>query len=301
LARRVTIRTLKEKKATGDRITMLTAYDYPTARLLDEAGVDVLLVGDSVGMVVQGHDTTLPVTMEQMVYHTSLVARAAQRALVVGDMPFLSYHLGAEEALRNAGRLLQAGGATAVKLEGGAEVAPIVERLVAAGIPVMGHIGLTPQSVHALGGWYVQGRTPEAARRLAADAKALEAAGVFALVLELVPAELARVITASLSVPTIGIGSGPHCDGQVLVFHDLVGLDAGRGPRHARRYAELGEAIRAAAAAFVADVARGDFPAPEHATWLGPEAEARLAAELGGTARPAAGGPPEEETKAYGG
>ncbi|MBX6377382.1 MAG: 3-methyl-2-oxobutanoate hydroxymethyltransferase [Clostridia bacterium] len=256
---RVTVQTLRQKKERGERVVMLTAYDYPMARLFDEAGVDVLLVGDSLGMAVLGYDSTLPVTMEDMLRHTAAVARAARRALVVADMPFLSYQSSEDEGVRNAGRLLQVG-AQAVKVEGGRSVAGFVARLVAAGIPVVGHIGLTPQSVHQLGGYRLQGREPTAARRLLEDAIALQEAGVAAVVLEMVPPSLARIITRELQVPTIGIGAGPHCDGQVLVAHDVLGLYQGKTPSFVRQYANLAEVIARAAAAYAADVRSGAFP-----------------------------------------
>jgi 3-methyl-2-oxobutanoate hydroxymethyltransferase len=243
---------------------MLTAYDAPTARLVDEAGIPLILVGDSLSMVVLGHDSTIPVTMEDMLHHTAAVSRGATNALIVGDMPFMSYQSSTEEAIRNAGRFLKEAGANAVKLEGGGRVLEIVSRLVDAGIPVMGHLGLTPQSVNAFGGYRVQGREAEAAHRLVQDAKDLEVAGAFAVVLEAVPAPVAAEVTDSVSVPTIGIGAGPHTDGQVLVLHDLVGLSHGRLPRFVKRYAEVGEAITGAARAFAEEVAEGTYPAPEH-------------------------------------
>lgn len=242
------------------KIVCLTAYDFPTARLLDEAGVDILLVGDSLGMAVLGYETTLPVTLQDMLHHTRAVARAARRALVVADLPFGSYHVSCEQGVRSALLLMQQGGAGAVKLEGGAQRAELVQRLVEAEIPVMGHIGLTPQSYHLLGGFKVQGRSAEAAERLLRDAHALEAAGAFCLVLESIPRELARAITQELRIPTIGIGAGPDCDGQVLVFHDLVGLNLAHQPKFARRYAELGQAIAEAARRFLDDVRSGAFP-----------------------------------------
>ena len=291
MAARVTTRTFLDMKARGERITMLTAYDYPTARLCDLAGVDALLIGDSLGMVVQGQGNTLGVTMADAVYHTRMVARAAEHALVIADMPFLSFQLSLDEAVANAGRLLAEGGAQAVKLEGGQEMRETVRRMCRVGIPVLGHIGLTPQSVHALGGWRVQGRTAEAARRLLDDALALEDAGAFGVVLELVPVEVAEAISRRLRIPTIGIGSGPGCDGQVLVLHDLIGLAEGQGPRHARRYAEVGTAIREAAAAYCRDVRQGEYPGPEHATSLGAEATAVVAAL--GSGDPAPGSTPE--------
>jgi 3-methyl-2-oxobutanoate hydroxymethyltransferase len=239
---------------------MLTAYDYPTARILDAAGIDILLVGDSLGNNVLGYETTLPVTMEEMLHHTRAVARAARRALVVGDMPYLSFQTGRRDAVRNAGRFLKDGGAAAVKLEGGRKRAFLVQALLDAEIPVMGHIGLTPQSVHLMGGYRVQGKTIDQARALVEDAVALEEAGVFSLVLEGMPESLGRAITEAVSVPTIGIGAGRHCDGQVLVFHDLVGLGEGSPPKFARRYARIGDEIGAAARRFIQDVHDGSFP-----------------------------------------
>ncbi len=260
---KVTTATLRQKKAQRERITALTAYDHLFASLLDEAGVDVLLVGDSVATVVQGRDTTVPVTMDQMVYHTEMVARAAKRALVVGNLPFLSYQIGVEDALRNADRLLKEGLAEAVKLEGGIDFAPTVQRLVAAGIPVMGHLGLTPQSIHQFGSYRARGIDEAEQQRILDDAKALEQAGAFALVLEKVPAELARRVTASVSVPTIGIGAGPHTDGQILVTHDLLGLFTRFRPRFVRRYKQLGAEIGDAVRAYCRDVQGGAFPSAD--------------------------------------
>lgn len=260
---RVTARDFPAMKARSERIAMVTAYDYPSAVLADAAGMDALLVGDSLGMVVLGYANTVPVTLDDILHHTRAVARARTRALVVADMPFLSCHVGENEAVRGAGRLLKEGGAAAVKLEGGEEVTPVVRRLVAAGIPVMGHLGLTPQAVNRLGGFRVQARDIPSARRLLQDARALEAAGVFGIVLELVPAEAAAAVSAALSVPTIGIGAGPHCDGEVQVLHDLLGIPEEGRRRHTRRYAETGAAIREALAAYAADVRRGAFPGEE--------------------------------------
>lgn len=260
----VTIHTLKKLKAAGQKICMVTAYDATFARLLDEAGADVLLVGDSVGMVVQGHESTLPVTMDQMVYHSRAVTRGAKRAHVVGDLPFMSYQNSVEEAVRNAGRLVAEGGVGSVKLEGGAEFAEVIERIVRASIPVMGHIGLTPQSVHKMGGYVVQGRDEDTARKLLADAVALEQAGCYALVLEGVPLELAKAITARLSIPTIGIGAGKHCDGQVLVCYDLLGLNPHFKPKFVKHYAMLSNDVNAAAQAFFSEVREGHFPDEEH-------------------------------------
>src|SRR5438132_294232 len=251
-------------KQAGERITMLTAYDASFARLLDQAQIDVLLVGDSLGMVVQGHDTTLPVTMDQMVYHCAAVARGAGRAHLVGDMPFGSYQASADEAVRNAARLVAEGGMEAVKLEGGAEYAEVISRIVRAGIPVMGHIGLTPQSVHKLGGYVVQGRGDDKAAQLLADAKALEEAGCYSLVLEAIPAELGAQITRSLGIPTIGIGAGAECDGQVLVVYDLLGMNPDFSPRFVKRYANLAHVIGEAASRYRDEVRAGAFPDEEH-------------------------------------
>jgi len=256
--------TLLDMKKHGEKIAMVTAYDFPFARLADQAGADVLLVGDSLGMVVLGFDNTLPVTLAHMLHHTQAVTRARPQAMVVADMPFMTYQVSPEEALRNAGRLVQEAGAEAVKLEGGAAIAPMVAAIARAGIPVMGHLGLTPQSVHQLGGYRVQGRGADAAARLQSDARALKDAGCFAIVLEAVPAALAREVTAVLEVPTIGIGAGKFCDGQVLVLHDLLGLFAEFVPRFVKQYADLGAAARTALQAYVTDVRSGRFPGDEH-------------------------------------
>ena len=247
-------------KERGEKIAVLTAYDYPSALIADAAGVDAILVGDSLGMVVLGYDTTLPVTMEDMLHHVKAVTRAAKRALVIADMPFMSYQISPEEGLRNAGRFLQEAGAAAVKLEGGGPVVETVARITSAGIPVMGHLGMQPQSVHQVGGYRAQGREEEAARRMLSDAKALQDAGVFAIVLEVVPMGLAKEISDSLRVPTIGIGAGPDCDGQVLVLHDMLGFYERFAPKHARRYAEIGENMRKAISDYVEDVRTGGFP-----------------------------------------
>ncbi len=260
---RLTVRDIQRMKVAGERIPMLTAYDYTTAQMVDAAGVPLILVGDSLGMVVLGYSSTVPVTLDDMLHHAKAVVRGAQRALVVGDLPFLTYTT-PEQALTSAGRMLQEAGCQAVKVEGGAAVAPIVGRLVAAGIPVMGHLGFTPQSENTLGK-RIQGRSLEAARQLLADARALEAAGAFAIVLELVPAELAHAITGRLRVPTIGIGAGAGCDGQVQVIHDLLGLYTDFVPKHARRYRTLADEIRAAASEYARDVQDGAFPIAEHA------------------------------------
>jgi len=261
---RVTVTAVRAMKARGERVVMLTAYDTPTARLLDAAGGDVILVGDSLAMVALGYETTLPVTLEEMLHHTRAVARGAARALVVGDLPFLSYQVSREEALRSAGRMLKEGNAQAVKLEGGLEVAGTVAALVEAGIPVMGHIGLTPQAVHRMGGYKVQGRTAEAAARLLKDAVALERAGAFSLVLEGLPWQVAGAVTEAVGIPTIGIGAGPRCDGQVLVTNDLLGLFDEFTPKFVKRYANLRETLLQAFGQFREEVRAGAFPGPEH-------------------------------------
>lgn len=264
-ARPVSIHDLRARKERGERFAMLTAYDYLTAQVLDEAGIPVLLVGDSLGMVMLGYDSTVPVTMDEMLHHTKAVRRGARNALVVGDMPFLSYQGAQDEALRNAGRFLKEAGANAVKVEGGGPVVDLTARLTSIGIPVMGHLGLTPQSVNQIGGFKVQGREEAAAERILADAKALADAGAFSVVLECVPAELARRVTEAIAVPTIGIGAGEDTDGQVLVIQDLLGLTSGRLPRFVKQYANLRGEIASAAKSFQAEVASGDYPGPEHA------------------------------------
>lgn len=261
MPRKVTTSTLRQMKADGERITMVTCYDATFARLCDAGGADVFLVGDSLGMVVQGESTTLPVTLDDIVYHTRAVRRGVARAHVVADMPFMSYQGSVNEAVQNAGRLLKQGGAESVKLEGGEEICEAIDKMVRAGIPVMGHVGLTPQSVHAMGGFKVQGKDPDSARAILRDAKAIEQAGAFAIVLEGMPVELARVITAQLSIPTIGIGAGPDCDGQVLVIYDLLGMNPDFQPKFVKRYAELGTGIPAAVAQFRTEVRSGEFPA----------------------------------------
>jgi 3-methyl-2-oxobutanoate hydroxymethyltransferase len=261
---RITINQLMEMKRNGDKFCMLTAYDYPTARLVDGAGVPLILVGDSLGMVTLGYESTILVTMEEMIHHTRAVSRGTRNALVVGDMPFMTYHTSIEDALRNAGRFLQEGGAQAVKLEGGEIVAEKVRRIVASGIPVMGHLGYTPQSTYQLGGPRAIGRSTEVARQLLRDARALDEAGVFSIVLELVPALLSKLVTEKISVPTIGIGAGKHCDGQVQVINDLLGLSVDFVPKHARQYARLAGIIKSAIAEYLAEVKAGSFPAPEH-------------------------------------
>lgn len=261
---RITVRDIRAMKARGEPIPMLTAYDTPTARLLDAAGVPILLVGDSLGMVVLGYEDTTAVTMEDMVHHVKAVVRGSTRACIVADMPFMSYTVSVERALDNAARLIQEAGAQAVKLEGGTAVAEIIRRVVAAGIPVMGHVGLTPQQVLNLGGYRVQGRSLADAEGILRDAIAVEAAGAFAVVLECIPSELAALVTETLAIPTIGIGAGPACDGQVQVIHDLVGWNPDFTPKHAKRYAELGAALKSAAEEYLADVRGKQFPGPEH-------------------------------------
>ncbi len=267
---KVTVRTLRRMKERGEKITMLTAYDLPMARAVDDAGIDVVLVGDSLGMVVLGYPTTLPVTMDEMAHHARAVARGISRALLVVDLPFMSYQVSREDALRNAGRLLKEDGAEAVKLEGGREVAGTVEALVAAGIPVMGHLGLTPQAFHQMGGYRVQARSAEEADRLLKDAAALERAGIFSLVLEGIPAEVARRVSQAVSVPTIGIGAGPFCDGQVLVTHDMLGLQTDLSPKFVKRYMHARQLFVEAMRQFRDEVRSGAFPGPEHSYGLDP-------------------------------
>lgn len=258
---RARIQQFKEMKQKGEKFAMLTAYDYLTAKIIDEAGIPLILVGDSLGNVVLGYETTIPVTMDDMLHHTKAVTRAVKSALVVGDMPFMTYQISMEDTLRNATRFLQEGGAQTVKLEGGVTVAEKVRRIVDCGIPVMGHIGLTPQSINQLGGRKIQGKTAEAAKRLLDDAVALDQAGAFAVVLETVPAPLATFITHKISIPTIGIGAGPGCDGQVQVVHDVLGLTSGFVPKHAKQFAKLAEIIQKAVSEYQNEVKHGDFPA----------------------------------------
>jgi len=262
--KKVTVNTLVEMKQNNEKITMLTAYDYITSGLIDELGVDIILVGDSLGMVVLGYDTTLPVTMDEMLHHTKAVVRGARRSMIIGDMPFMSYQLSATEAVYNAGRFLKEANAHGIKLEGGSEVAPIVSKIVEAGIPVMGHLGVTPQSVHQLGGYRVQGKETKAAKKMISDAKALEDAGVFAVVLEKIPAELAGRITEIIAVPTIGIGAGSYCDGQVLVTQDMLGMFEKFVPKFVKQYANLSGDIRAAIEKYIKEVKFGEFPGEEH-------------------------------------
>jgi 3-methyl-2-oxobutanoate hydroxymethyltransferase len=256
----ITINQIKEMKQNGEKIAMLTAYDYSTAKIVDEVGIPLILVGDSLGTVVLGYGSTIPVTMDEMLHHTKAVVRGTKQAMVIGDMPFMTYHISVEDALRNAARFIQEGGAQAVKLEGGVTVAEKVRRIVECGIPVMGHIGLTPQSIHQFGGHKVQGKSPEAATRLVADAGALEEAGAFAIVLETVPAQLATFITQKLNIPTIGIGAGIGCDGQVLVINDLLGSFTDFVPKHAKQYVKLTDIIRKAVTEYHNEVKAGIFP-----------------------------------------
>jgi len=255
---------IQQMKQKGEPITMLTAYDATFAKLIDEAGAELILVGDSLGMVIQGLENTIPVTLDEMIYHAKAVCRGARHAHVVCDMPFMTYQGDALEAMKNAGRILKESGAQSVKLEGGATVAPTIERLVNAGIPVMGHLGLTPQAVHAMGGFRVQGKNPQAAQQIVDDALALERAGAYAVVLEGIPAELARVITQSLSIPTIGIGAGVYCDGQVLVIYDLLGMNPDFQPKFVKKYLNLGTLIPQAVQKFKEEIREGSFPTDEH-------------------------------------
>jgi len=267
---------LSSSTSDASKIVCLTAYDFPTARLLDEAGVDVVLVGDSLGMVVLGHENTLPVTMEEMLHHTRAVRRGVRRALLVADMPYGSYHIEPAESVRHAVQFIKEAGAEAVKVEGGERRVELIARLVEAEIPVMGHVGLTPQSLHALGGFRVQGKTAQAAEQVLRDAHAVEAAGAFSVVLESMPRELAARITRELRIPTIGIGAGPDCDGQILVLHDMIGLGSGHTPKFARRYANVGEVISRAVSEYAADVRAGHFPSDEESYHLSAEARDRM-------------------------
>ena len=274
---KTTVRQLAEMKERGERIPMITAYDYTTASLADSAGIPVVLVGDSLGMVVLGYESTIPVTMEDIIHHTRMVARGNKNSLIVADLPFMTYQVEPSQALRNAARLLQDGGAHTVKLEGGENIAPTIRRIVDCDIPVMAHIGVTPQSVNAFGGYRVRGRSVEQARQIVRDALAVEAAGAYAVVLELVPAPLATLITERLTIPTIGIGAGSGCDGQVQVLHDMLGLFTDFVPRHARRYANLSQVISEAFTQFANDVRDGSFPAAAESFTL----DARILEELG--------------------
>lgn len=281
---KVTVPSLRASKERGERLVCLTAYDYPTARIVDEAGTDIILVGDSLGNVVLGYENTVPVTIEEMVMHTRAVRRAVTRALLVADMPYGSYHTGADDAVRAALRLIKDGGAEAVKLEGGRTRAEIISRLVAEEIPVVGHIGLTPQSVHKLGGFRLQGKTAETSRALLEDARAVEEAGACALVLEMVPREIAQQITETSRIPTIGIGAGPHCDAQVLVIHDLVGLSFGSRPRFVRQYVDLRAEMTDAISRFQEDVRSGAYPSEAESYGLPAETAAELNADTSSNA-----------------
>jgi len=261
---KITVNDFLRKKAERKKISMITAYDYPFALIADEAGMDGILVGDSVGMVVQGLENTLPVTMDEMIYHVKMVSRAVKNAMVIGDMPFMSYHGDKDEAVKNAGRFLKEAGASAIKLEGGAEVEGLIRAMTRADIPVMAHIGLTPQAIHRMGGFKVQGRSEEAARNLLKEAHMVEDAGAYALLLEAIPMDLAKRITEELSIPTIGIGAGPHCDGQVLVLHDVLGLFERFVPKFVKRYADLRKVALEAMTAYRDEVERGLFPLDEH-------------------------------------
>ena len=274
---RITINQIKEMKSKGEKITMLTAYDYSTAKIIDEVGVPLILVGDSLGMVVLGYESTIPVTMDEMLHHTKAVVRGTKRAMIIGDMPLMTYHVSVEDALRNAARFIQEGGAQAVKLEGGVTVAEKVRRIVECGIPVMGHIGLTPQSIYQFGGYKVQGKTAEAAARMLEDARALEQAGAFAIVFETVPAQLATFITQRISIPTIGIGAGIGCDGQVQVINDILGSFADFVPKHAKQYAKLTDIIRKAVTEYHNEVKAGTFPTNEQSSFMDESILAELA------------------------
>jgi 3-methyl-2-oxobutanoate hydroxymethyltransferase len=276
---RVTITEIKEMKQRKEKIPMLTAYDYVTAKVVDEAGVPLILVGDSLGMVMLGYESTIPVTMEEMIHHTKAVVRGAKKALVIGDMPFMSYHISVSDALHNAARFIQEGGAQAVKLEGGEVVAEKVRRLVDCGIPVMGHIGLTPQSIHQLGGFKVQGKAVEDAKKLLNDARILEEAGAFAIVLECTPAPLSKLITQKLAIPTIGIGAGPDCDGQVQVISDMLGLYTEFVPRHAKQYARLAGEIKTAVSSYISEVKSLSFPTMEQSYTMDESLVKQLKAE----------------------
>jgi 3-methyl-2-oxobutanoate hydroxymethyltransferase len=277
-----TIQTFRQKKAKGEPICMLTGYDYPTALALDRAGIDAILVGDSLGMVVLGYDNTLPVTMAEMLHHCRAVAKGAKSALLIGDMPFMSYQISVEEAVRNAGRFLQEAGMDAIKLEGGRERLNTIRAIIEAGIPVMGHLGLTPQSIHAMGGFRPQGRTSLTAKRILEDSVALEEAGCFSIVLESIPARLAELISKRISIPTIGIGAGAGCDGQVLVAHDMLGLFERFTPKFVKKYANLHGEMERAFGDYITDVKAGNFPAAEHTVDMPEEEWKSLLVELKG-------------------
>lgn len=273
---RLTIRDIQKMKSVGERIAMLTAYDATSAYLSEAAGVPMLLVGDSMGMVIQGHDSTIPVTLEHIIYHSQIVVRATEKALIVGDMPFMTYKASTEQAMTNAAHLMQEAGVSAVKLEGGEYIAPTIDRIVQAGIPVMAHIGLTPQSVNQFGGFRVQGKDKDTAEHILCDAQAVQDAGAFAVVLELVPAPLAKEITERLKIPTIGIGAGQYCSGQVQVFHDLLGLYPSFGPRHAKKFADAGKVMQDALTEYVKEVQSGQFPTAENSSSMSEEILAEI-------------------------
>lgn len=278
---RLTIRDIQKMKDEGKRIPMLTAYDAISGRVAEAANVPMILVGDTLGMVVQGHDSTIPVTLEHMIYHSEIVVRVTQKPLIVGDMPFMSYHINADQALQNAGRLMQEAGVGCVKLEGGEFMAPTIARIVQSGIPVMAHIGLTPQSVNQFGGFRVQGRHLEAARQLIRDAEAIQDAGAFAIVLELVPIQLTKLITERLHIPTIGIGAGIHCDGQVQVFHDILALFDAFVPKHTTQFAKIGDMMRTAVTQFVEAVQADQFPTDANSFSMSEDVIQQLLAEAG--------------------
>jgi 3-methyl-2-oxobutanoate hydroxymethyltransferase len=273
---KITTATIREMKDSGERIVMVAAYDYPSARMLDEAGVEAILVGDSVGNVILGYRDTLPVTMDEMIHHTKAVARGVRRALVVGDMPFMSYQASAEDAIRNAGRFLKEGHAEAVKVEGGRGMIKKIEAIIQSGVPVMGHLGLTPQWYHQFGGFRVRGKTESSARVILEDARKLEQAGVFSIVLECIPWQLAKLITEKVEVPTIGIGAGPYCDGQVLVLHDILGLTGPHVPKFVKRFVKLDDVVTKALADFRREVKAGKFPTLEHSYEMPREEMRRL-------------------------
>ncbi|MCP4679626.1 MAG: 3-methyl-2-oxobutanoate hydroxymethyltransferase [Deltaproteobacteria bacterium] len=283
--KKLTVPKLRARKRKSKKIVMITAYDATFARLVDSAGADMVLVGDSLGMVVQGHDTTLPVTLEDIIYHCRSVSRGLSRAHLCGDMPFMTYKVSAEQGLTSAARLVQEGRVESVKLEGGIEIADTIASIVAAGIPVVGHVGLTPQSVHAIGGFKMQGKSELARERLLEDARAVTEAGAFCLVLESMPLELAQAITEEVSIPTIGIGAGPHCDGQVLVIYDMLGMNEDFTPKFLKRYAEMGRGVRDAVTTYVEDVRVGAFPAAEHSVSVKDSRKRSLSVVYGGTAK----------------
>ncbi|MEW5807390.1 MAG: 3-methyl-2-oxobutanoate hydroxymethyltransferase [Acidobacteriota bacterium] len=281
---KITIPDIFARKKEGRRISMITAYDYPSAQVADDAGIDIILVGDSLGMVVLGYENTLKVTMEEMIHHTKAAARGRKRALLIGDMPYLSYHTSVEDAVRNAGRFVQEGGAEGVKVEGGRKRVRVIRAILDAEIPVMGHIGLTPQSIHMMGGYKVQGRIFEKAEELVRDAKILEEEGVFSIVLEGIPDELSRIISSELKIPTIGIGAGRYCDGQVLVFHDLLGFNSCYLPKFVRKYANLNDEVKSSIRRFISDVQSGDFPSDNESYSLPRDVAEKLLMKYGVTA-----------------